>query len=97
MSTYVMLINYTDQGIRQVKDSPKRIDAARGLAKACGAEIKDVYMTMGEYDLIAIVEAPDDGAFAKLALKVSALGNVRSTTLKAFSEDEYKDIIENLP
>jgi uncharacterized protein with GYD domain len=97
MSTYIMLINFTEQGIRNVKSSPKRADAARFLAKSCGAEMKDLYLTMGVYDLVAIVEANNDEAVAKFALALGSIGNVRSTTLKAFTEKEYRNIIESLP
>lgn len=96
MSTYIMLANYTDQGIRAIKDSPKRADAARDLARSCGAAMKDLYLTLGTYDLIVTVEAPDDAAMARFALKIGALGNVRTTTLKTFTEQEYRNIIETL-
>ncbi len=97
MSIYIMLMNYTEQGIRNIKGSPKRADAARFLAKSCGAELKDLYLTMGQYDLIATVEAEKDDAVAKFALALASIGNVRATTLKAFSEPEYRNIIETLP
>ena len=97
MSIYIMLINYTEQGIRNIKGSPKRADAARFLAKSCGAELKDLYLTMGGHDFVVMVEAPDDAAVAKFALKLGALGNVRTKTLKAFSEQEYRTIVETLP
>lgn len=97
MSIYVMLINYTEQGIRNIRGSPKRADAARFLARSCGAEMKDLYLTMGQYDLIAIVEAENDDAVAKFALALGSIGNVRSTSLRAFSEQEYRNIIETLP
>ena len=97
MSSYILLTNYTDQGIRAVKESPKRLDAARDLAKKCGAEMKEVYLTIGSYDLVALLEAPNDEAIAKFALKLGSLGNVRTTTLKAFDERAYRTIIESLP
>ena len=97
MSLYIMLMNYTEQGIRNIKGSPKRADAARFLAKSCGAELKDLYLTLGQYDLIATVEAKNDDAVAKFALALGSIGNVRSTTVKAFSEQEYRTIIETLP
>ena len=97
MSIYIMLINYTEQGIRNIKGSPKRAETARFLAKSCGAELKDLYLTMGEYDLIGIVEAEKDGAVAKFTLALGSIGNVRSTTLKAFTEQEYRNIIDTLP
>ena len=97
MSSYILLINYTEQGIRNVKESPKRADAARELARKCGAEMKELYLTMGAYDLVATLEAKDDEAVAKFALAVGALGNVRTTTLRAFSEKQYREIVKSLP
>ena len=97
MSTYILLMNYTEQGIKNIKGSPKRADAARFLAKSCGAELKDLYLTMGEYDLIATVEAERDDAVAKFALALASIGNVRAKTVKAFSELEYRNIVEALP
>jgi uncharacterized protein with GYD domain len=97
MSTYIMLIKYTDQGIRNVKSSPKRADAARFLAKSCGAELKDLYLTLGTYDLVATVEALKDEAVAKFSLALDSIGNVRTVTMKAFTEQEYRNIIETLP
>lgn len=93
MATYISLLNYTDQGIRNIKDAPKRVDAARALARKHGAELKDIYLTMGAYDVVTIVEAPSDEAVAKFVLATGALGNVRSTTLKAFSEAEFRKIV----
>jgi uncharacterized protein with GYD domain len=60
MATYILLMNFTDQGIRKIKDSPKRADAFKDMAKKCGATVKDVFWTLGEYDVVSIVEAPDD-------------------------------------
>ncbi len=97
MATYIMLLNYTDQGIRNVKDSPNRLDAAKGLAQKLGGELKHTYLTLGTYDLVVVLELPDDTAAAKFARTTGALGNIRSTTLKAFSEAEYRDIIAALP
>ena len=97
MATFISLVNYTDQGIRRVKDSPDRIDAARQAAASIGVEIKDVYLTMGAYDVIVIFEAPSDEAAAKFTLTVGALGNIRTTTLRAFNEAEFRDLIADLP
>ena len=97
MATYIMLINYTDQGIRNIKDSPRRADAARQALSDMGGEMKELYMTMGGYDLVVVAEAPSDDVMAKFALTVGSQGNVRTTTLKAFSEAEYRGIIESLP
>ena len=97
MATYIMLINYTDQGIRNVKDSPKRLDAAKKMLKSMGGEIKDFYLTMGTYDIAIVAEAPSDDVIAKFALGSGSLGNIRTTTLKAFPEAEYRKIIGALP
>ena len=97
MPTYLILSSYTDQGIRNVKDSPKRLDAAKKLLKSMGGEFKQFYLTMGAYDSATIVEAPNDEAIAKFALAAGSLGNIRTTTLKAFPEDEYRKIIAALP
>ena len=96
MVTYVMLLNWTDQGIKNVKDSPKRLDAVKKLAKDMGGEVKSFFMTLGAYDLVLIVEMSNNDKLASFALKLGALGNVRSTTLKAYSEEEYRRIIASL-
>jgi uncharacterized protein with GYD domain len=87
MATYIMLASFTDQGIRKVKDSPKRADAFKNMAKKCGATVKDVFWTLGEYDVVAIVEAPDDISMTALGLSSGALGNVRTQTLRAFQQN----------
>jgi uncharacterized protein with GYD domain len=97
MPTYFSLINYTDQGIRNVKDSPQRLDAAKKLITDMGGELKGFYLTMGPYDLIAILEAPDDEVVAKVLLALGSAGNVRTITLKAFPEADFRRVIEALP
>ena len=97
MAMYIMLLNYTDQGIRNIKSSPKRADAARFLAKSCGANVKDHFLTFGAYNLVLTVEAETDQAVARFSLALDAIGNVRSTIMKAFTESEYRDIIAELP
>jgi len=97
MATYIILINYTDQGIRNVKDSPKRLDAAKKMLKSMGGEIKEFYLTMGSYDITIVAEAPSDDVIAKFSLASGSLGNIRTTTLKAFPEAEYRKIIGTLP
>ncbi len=97
MPTYVSLINYTDQGIRNVKDGPKRLDAAKKLIKDMGGELKAFYLTMGGYDIVTVAEAPNDETVAKFVLALAASGNVRTTTMKAFSEAEYRKLIAGLP
>ena len=96
MPTYISLANWTDQGIRNVKDGPKRLDAAKQMIKGVGGELKGFYMTMGGYDLVTIVEAPNDEAVAKLLLTLGGLGNIRTTTLRAFTEAETRKIIASL-
>lgn len=97
MPTYVSLLNYTHQGIQNIKDSPKRLDAAKKLLKGMGGELKEFYLTMGAYDIVVVAEAPSDEVMARFALAVGSAGNVRTTTLKAFTEAEYRKIIQGLP
>jgi len=97
MPTYVSLLNYTHQGIQNIKDSPKRLDAAKKLLKGMGGELKEFFLTMGAYDIVVVAEAPSDEAMARFVLAVGALGNVRTTTLRAFTEAEYRKIIQGLP
>ena len=82
MATYLMLLNWTDQGMRNIKESPKRMDAAKQLAKDLGGEIKTVFMTQGSFDLVFVAEMPNDEKVAAFVLKLGSLGNVRTTTLK---------------
>ncbi|MGH6719795.1 MAG: GYD domain-containing protein [Alphaproteobacteria bacterium] len=96
MAKYIALMNWTDQGIKTVKESPKRADVARAIAKKLGCELRKFYMTIGSYDMIAIIEAPDDESVAKFLLSIGGAGNVRTTTLKAFSEESYRRIVGSL-
>jgi uncharacterized protein with GYD domain len=97
MAKYVLLMNWTDQGIRNVNDSPQRLDAGKALAKKMGGEIKKFYMTTGAHDMVAVVDLPDDEAVAKFVLSLGSQGNVRTTTLKAYSEPSYRTILGSLP
>lgn len=96
MAEYILLMNWTEQGVRKVKDSPKRLDAARKVAKTCGVKFGDFYMTIGKHDMLAHLTAPDDAAVARFVLKAASAGNVRTTTLKAFTESEYRKIIGSI-
>ena len=96
MSTYMLLCNYTDQGVRTIKEVPKRRAAARELGKKLGVDIKVGYLAMGTYDLIIHAEATDDEAMAKFLLSMGALGNVRTTTVRVFPEPEFDKIIAAL-
>jgi len=95
--TFIMSLSWTDQGIRSVKDSPKRGAAARELAKKCGVEIKQVYLTSGDADLVIIVDAPNGDSVAKFAMAIGAQGNVRSRTARAWSEAEFQKLVADLP
>jgi uncharacterized protein with GYD domain len=93
MATYIVLGSFTDQGIRNVKDTTKRADAFKELAKSLGATVKDVYWTLGQYDLTAIVDAPDDMSVTALGLALGKAGNVRTQTLRAFSRADMDAIL----
>jgi uncharacterized protein with GYD domain len=93
MATFVILAGFTDQGIKGVKDTIKRSEAFRDMARKVGVSVKDMYWTLGKYDIVAVCEAPDDETATALALSVSSLGNVRSETLRAFSKDDMQGIL----
>ena len=96
MTTYVMLMNWTDQGARNVRDSPRRLDTAKKLLRDMGGDFRAVFLTMGDYDLVAIYEAPDDAVAARFTMQLGMLGNVRTRTLKAFPEAAFREIIASL-
>ena len=96
MPTYVMLANWTDQGVRSIEESPKRVDAARKALEDMGGRFLSVYMTMGVHDLIITYDALDDAVAARFTLMLGKLGNVRTTSLKAFPEEAYRQIINSL-
>ena len=93
MPTYISLIKLSHQGITTIKDGPSRLDSAREILRGFGAEMKDFYFTMGQYDIIVITEAPDDTTVAKGLLAIASGGNITTQTLRAFREDEYKEIV----
>jgi uncharacterized protein with GYD domain len=97
MATYLMLVRYTQKGIKNIKQSPARLDEAKKAAKAVGAQIKEFYLVMGRYDIVIVLEAPDAETMANCALSLSSKGNVTTETLRAFTEDEYRKIIGALP
>ena len=96
MAQYIMLADWTEQGIRNVNDSPSRLDAARREWQKHGVKITAFYMTMGRHDMVTIVEAPNDEAVARVALALGSAGNIRTETLKAFSEAEYRQIVQTV-
>jgi uncharacterized protein with GYD domain len=93
MATYILLGTFTDQGIRNIKDTSKRADTVRATAKKAGVTVKDMYWTLGQFDVAAILEAPDEMAATSLALSIGALGNVRTQLLRAFTQDEVGPIL----
>lgn len=96
MTTYIMLLNWTDAGVKSVHDSPSRLDTAKEQLAEMGGEMKAFYLTMGEYDMVAVCEAPDDAVAARFAMQLGMGGNVRPRTLKAFPEGAYREIIATL-
>jgi len=96
MPTYISLMNWTGQGIANVNASPSRLDSGRKAFKKMGVKIKDTYLTMGRYDLVCMIDAPDDETFATAMLTLGSQGNVQTETLKAFSEDQYRKICESI-
>ena len=96
MPTYVTLYRFTDQGIRNIRNSPARIEAAKQAAEKAGGKVKAVYVTMGSYDLVGITEWPNDEMAASAALSLGSLGNSTTQTMRAFTEDEFKKILQNM-
>ena len=97
MAIYVTLIRYTERGIANIKDSPRRVAEAKEIHRSLGADMKEFYLTMGGYDAVSIAEAPDDTTMAKVLLALGGKGNVHTETLRAFSQDEAKNMISGLP
>jgi len=97
MPTYIMLFQWTQKGIENVKDSPKRLDKAKEALQAAGAKMQAFYLTMGQYDGVTIIEAPSDEVLAKTALALASAGAIKTQTLRAFTEAEYRKLISSLP
>ena len=96
MNTYVALVNWTQKGIHEFRESPSRVEKAKAGIAAAGGEMKSFYLTLGRYDMIAVFEAPDDAAYAKVMLVLGSKGGVRTETLRAFPEDEFRNIIAGI-
>lgn len=96
MPTYITLLRWTSEGLKNVKDSPSRLDAARKVFQDAGVTLREFYMVTGQYDMVIISEARDDMALAKAALSVASKGNVQTETLRAFTESEYRTILGSL-
>ena len=97
MPTYIGLYKLTNQGIKNIKDAPQRIEEAIKAAEAAGGKVLGVYTVLGEYDYVSIGEFPNDETVLTLALAFGTQGNVRTTTLKAFTKEEFAEIVEKLP
>ena len=96
MATFVSLVNFTDQGVRNVKDSPDRYEAFRAMAEKAGVKVRGFFYTMGRYDMVLIMEGSDEAAMTAM-LKVGSLGNVRTETLRGVSVEEMRKIIGKMP
>jgi uncharacterized protein with GYD domain len=96
MPIYISLLRWTQQGVANAKDSPKRLDAGREAFKKLGVEIKDTYLTMGRYDLVCVIEGPNDESVAQALISLGAQGNVQTETLKAWNEADYRKITGSL-
>ena len=96
MATYISLVNYTQKGIENIKESPKRLKKIKKAIKAEGGEVKAFFLTMGRYDTVYIIEAKNDETVAKIMLTLGSAGNIKTETLKAFKEEEFEKIIASI-
>ncbi len=96
MPTYVTLFKWTEQGAKDVKNAPARFQASKKLVESMGGKILDLYVTMGEYDVVAVTEGPNDEVAAAVALSIAAKGNVKTTTMRAFTETEFAEIVKKV-
>ncbi len=97
MATYIVLAQFTDQGIRTIKNSPQRAGQVAEMAKSYGCEMKEVFWTLGQYDIVAVIDAPDDESFTTFGLAMGSAGNVRTQSLRAFTKNELASMIGKLP
>jgi uncharacterized protein with GYD domain len=97
MPTYIILGNWTEQGIRAFKDTLDRASAASSAAESLGGKLEEIYWTVGPYDIVAVAEFPDDAALAAFSLASGSQGNLRTTTLRAFNRDEVAEILQKTP
>jgi uncharacterized protein with GYD domain len=97
MSKYIILFRFTQKGIEQIKESPARVEAAKRLFREMNAKVDEFYALMGRYDTIFIAEAPDDETIVKAVAALGSLGNVQAETLRAFTEEEFRNLVEALP
>jgi uncharacterized protein with GYD domain len=97
VATYIALVNFTDQGVRQIRQTTERAKALVNAAANLGVRIREIYWTMGAFDAIFTADAPDDETMTAFALSIGSLGNIRTQTLRAFSADEMNKILEKVP
>ena len=97
MSKYIILFRFTQKGIENIKDSPARVEKAKKIFQDMNAKVEEFYALLGRYDTMFIVEAPDDETIVNAAATIGSLGNVQTETLRAFTEEEFRNIIEALP
>ncbi len=97
MASYVTMLRYAQKGIENIKESPARLEAAKAAFKEAGAELKQFYLLIGQYDAMCVCEAPDDETITKAMLAAGSKGFTRTETFRAFNEDEYRNIISDLP
>jgi uncharacterized protein with GYD domain len=97
MPTFISLVEYTAEGVQHMDESPDRLDAAREVVESMGGELHDFYLTMGQYDAVVIMEFPDTERAMQAGITISGAGAVRTETLRAFPEDEYRELIDGLP
>ena len=96
MTTYIALCNFTDQGVRNIKDTTSRADAVKAAASKYGAEMTQIYWTLGQYDLVSVIEAPDDMSATAFGLAIGAAGNIRMQTLRAFTKEEMNGVLAKM-
>ncbi len=97
MPTYITMAKWTQKGIEKIKESPNRLDAFKKIVQSAGGTVKSFYMVTGRYDIVVVLEAPDDAAVAKVALATGSSGSITTETVRAFTEDEYRKVIASLP
>ena len=96
MPTYINLVNWTDQGIRNIKDAPQRIDAFKKAVEAAGGKLNGFYVTMGRYDIVTIIDAPSDEAYANIALGTASKGSIRTETMKVLTEAQFRNMVAKI-
>ncbi|WP_220222408.1 GYD domain-containing protein [Haloplanus salinus] len=97
METYISLVSYTGEGVQHMDESPDRLDDARDVAESMGGELAEFFLTMGRYDAVVIMEMPDAETATRAGITIAGAGAVRTETLRAFPEDEYRELIDGLP